>query len=140
MKSLNPQQELFCKYYVQEGETFGNATLAYAEAYGYDLDGLERDEKEKAKNACAVAGSKLLRNAKVLELIRKLLNEKLNEGTVDAELSKLVLQDGDMTAKLGAIKEYNRVRGRVTARHSVDMGVSRPLQHLSDAELIALIT
>ena len=30
---LNPRQELFCRYYTQNDELFGNATLSYAEAY-----------------------------------------------------------------------------------------------------------
>jgi hypothetical protein len=32
---LNAKRELFCHYYTQNNETFGNATHAYAEAFGY---------------------------------------------------------------------------------------------------------
>lgn len=41
---LTPQQEVFCRYYTQNDELFGNATLSYAEAYGYDLDNMPHDD------------------------------------------------------------------------------------------------
>src|SRR4051794_13353985 len=34
--------ELFCQYYARSGEFFGNGTLAYAEAYGYELEKLSQ--------------------------------------------------------------------------------------------------
>jgi hypothetical protein len=37
---LNPQCELFCRYYTQNEKLFGNATHSYAEAYDYKLDTL----------------------------------------------------------------------------------------------------
>lgn len=40
---LFPKQELFCHYYTMPGDFFGNATLAYAEAYGYKLDTLSQE-------------------------------------------------------------------------------------------------
>jgi hypothetical protein len=39
-RSLTPQQELFCRFYTQNEHLFGNATLSYAEAYGFKLDEL----------------------------------------------------------------------------------------------------
>lgn len=35
---LTVKQELFCQFYTQNTKLFGNATLAYAEAYGFELD------------------------------------------------------------------------------------------------------
>ena len=40
--TLNPKEELFCRYYTQNEALFGNATLSYAEAYGYGLDELSK--------------------------------------------------------------------------------------------------
>jgi hypothetical protein len=42
--NLTPQQELFCLYYTKNGELFSNATLSYAEAYGFDLDSQAHDD------------------------------------------------------------------------------------------------
>ncbi|RUV40028.1 MULTISPECIES: hypothetical protein [unclassified Mesorhizobium] len=43
-RKLTQKQELFCRYYTQNRALFGNATHSYAEAYGYDLDKLSRDD------------------------------------------------------------------------------------------------
>lgn len=42
-KDLTLKQETFCRLYTQNGELFGNATLAFAEAYGYNLEELSRE-------------------------------------------------------------------------------------------------
>ena len=42
--NLSPQQESFCRYYTQNPELYGNGTLCYAEAYGYDLDSLDKED------------------------------------------------------------------------------------------------
>lgn len=36
--NLTSKQERFCQNYTQNYELFGNATLSYADAYGYDLE------------------------------------------------------------------------------------------------------
>lgn len=41
---LSPRHEAFCRYYTQNKRLFGNGTLSYAEAYGYDLDTLPDDD------------------------------------------------------------------------------------------------
>lgn len=112
---LNPKQEAFCRYYAQGEGTFGNATLSYAAAYDYHLDA-EADEDDgdsSARNVCAVEGARLLRNPHVQERVTKLLNELLKDEIVDAQLAKVIKQDGDLTPKVAAIKEYNKLRGRI---------------------------
>lgn len=42
---LTVKQELFCRFYTQNTELFGNATLSYAEAYGYDLENADKDDE-----------------------------------------------------------------------------------------------
>lgn len=43
-EELLPKQERFCRNYTQNYEFFGNATLSYAEAYGYDIDNEPDDD------------------------------------------------------------------------------------------------
>jgi hypothetical protein len=120
---LNPNQELFCRYYAQGEGTFGNATLSYAAAYEIglgdptlvDKDGNPLSAKlyPEEYNTCSANGSRLLRNDKVQERIRVLLNELLKDEIVDAELAKVIKQDGDLAPKVAAIKEFNKLRGRI---------------------------
>lgn len=124
---LTPKQELFCQYYTKNEALFGNATLAYAEAYGYDLDSLDRtpvyaedkktiiedSEYTKAYNVCSVQGSKHLRNPKIQARITELLNELMRDDVVDAQLAKLIMQDHKPEAKIAAIREYNKLKQRI---------------------------
>jgi hypothetical protein len=125
----NQRRELFCRYYAQGEGTFGNATLSYAEAYEYELGDINLVDKngnpiihrdyEGSYYTCAVNGSKLLKNAKVQERINVLLNELLKDEIVDAQLAKVIKQDGDLTPKVAAIKEYNKLRGRIIDQSKV---------------------
>ena len=133
---LDPKQELFCRYYTQNSELFGAATLSYAEAYDYKLDTLSRDaiptgeyretpdgelgeeimepsEYDKAYNVCGVMASRLLKNDRIQGRVTALLNELLKDTVVDSQLAKLVVQDVDNTTKIAAIREYNKLRGRI---------------------------
>jgi hypothetical protein len=140
-EALKAKRELFCRYYTQNQELFGNATMAYAEAYGYELDALskegvyeeienedgttdhgkllEESEYDKACNVCAVEASRLLRNPKIQDRITVLLNELLKDEVVDSQLAKLVTQDRDNPTKIAAIREYNKLRGRIIDRTKI---------------------
>jgi hypothetical protein len=135
---LKPQHELFCQLYVKNEELFGNATLCYAEAYNYKLETLSHEESrdefgqfteaseyDKAYNACSAQGSKLLRNVKVQERITKLLNEMLKDDIVDAQLAKVILQNDKLEPKVSAIREYNKIRQRITEKVDVTSGGER---------------
>jgi hypothetical protein len=129
-RPLKPQHELFCQLYVKNAELFANATQCYAEAYGFKLDELSHERPVDAETGeqignsdftiaertCAVNGSKLLRNTKVQERITLLLNEMLKDVVVDAELAKVILQNGNPAAKMTAIREYNKIRQRITEK------------------------
>lgn len=133
---INPQQELFCRYYTQNSEFFSNATLAYAEAYEYDLDFLDRTRKkdkkgkeipgtseyDKAYNTCSVNGSRLLRSNKIQAFIRKCLNEMLTDEVVDGELVKTILQNYELPSKMAAIREYNKLKQRITEKTDITSG------------------
>ncbi len=135
-KVLNPRQEKFCRNYTQNDSMFGNATLSYADAYGYDLDSLNSDpvydevwdettgkavkqilqksEYQKAYDICSKDGNRLLRNAKINDRIVKLLNEMMTEEQADSELMKTMKQTEDYGAKLAAIREYNKLKQRIS--------------------------
>lgn len=131
-EQLNAKRELFCRYYTQNSELFGNATLSYAAAFDYKLDELSREpvyddpddhvnrkviddsEYDKAYHVCSVQSSKLLRNADIQRRVRELLNELLKDDVVDSELAKLIQQDHDLPTKIRSIAEYNKLRGRIT--------------------------
>src|SRR5829696_8941620 len=132
----NQRRELFCRYFTQNDELFNNATLSYAEAYGYKLDELSKervyeeieDEKtgeirkgkiiepseyDKAYHVCGVEASKFLRKPEIQQRIVELRNELMKDDYVDSQLVKVVQQDRDLTPKVAAIKEYNKLRGRI---------------------------
>ena len=124
---LTPKQETFCQLYVKNSELFGNGTLAYAQAYGYDLDSMDRvcktdenlayikgtSEYDMAFKVCAVCASQTLRKPKVNERVTKLLNELMTDEYVDSQLAKVVAQDYKLDAKVAAIREYNKLKARI---------------------------
>lgn len=132
MAKLNPKQELFCKFYSQNRETLGNATHSYAEAYNYDLDSLSRESKhdvdgklvenseyDKSIHVCAVEGRKLLRKPVINDRITQLLNEWMTEQNVDGELAKVIQQDRDLNSKVAAVREFNKLKARITDKIEV---------------------
>lgn len=108
------QKEEFCQLYVSK-EFFGNGVETYLEVY--DID---RSKPSWYKTACSAA-SRLLSNVKVAERINQLLNQVnqllnqagLNDANVDKQLLFLISQHADFTNKLGAIREYNKLKARI---------------------------
>lgn len=137
--TLNPKHELFCRFYVQNQALFGNATLSYAEAYDYKLDELSKEavysepdengrreklepsDYDKAYHVCAVEGSRLLKMPDIQQLITELLNEMLKDDVVDSQLAKVILQDDDRKEKIAAIREYNKLRGRIIDKTKLEV-------------------
>ena len=107
---LNPLQRKFGKLYASEREFFGNGVQAYAKAYGMDLS--TRGAYQSAKSAA----SRLLTNVNLLAYINELLDLSLNEAHVDKQLAFLITQNADFGAKLGAIREFNALRKRITQK------------------------
>lgn len=101
---LNDKQKLFCQYYVSE-EFFCSWVKSYQKVYNCTYD--------KAR----ASASRLLANVSILNYIDFLLGEMgLNNQRVDKELAKLILQDVDRTVKLWAMREYNKLKGRITEK------------------------
>lgn len=106
-KKVNPKWELFCIYYTSH-PNFGNATRAYAKAFGKNLD------DQKQYNTSRTEGYKLLTIPYILKRINELLNDVImNDATVDTQLALLIFQQHDFSAKLGAIREFNKLKGRI---------------------------
>jgi hypothetical protein len=104
---LNPKQKRFGQLYVSDREFFGNGVQSYAEAYNRDLS------KRGVYRACKVSASKLLTNANLLAYIKELLDKAIHKQHVDKQLGFLITQMVDFRVKLGAIKEYYRLRERI---------------------------
>jgi len=106
--NLNPQQEKFCKLYATEKEFFGNGAESYTKAYE-----LDKSKLNWYKSACSSA-SRLLSNVEVCIRINELLTAGgLNDQFVDKQLQFLLTQHSDFGSKLGAIREYNKLRARI---------------------------
>jgi phage terminase small subunit len=106
-KELTPKQELFCQYYTSpDMEVFGNGVRAYMAAYDIDQEGY---------NSARTQVSVLLTNHNICKRIAELLDhEGLNDQFVDKQLLFLITQHDEPHAKLGAIKEYNKLKQRIT--------------------------
>lgn len=115
-EELNDKQALFCKLYVSK-EFFGNGTLSYCEAYGFDPEDL------KEYNTARHCASHLLAKSNISQHINNLLDEAgLNDQFVDKRLLFLMAQNEDKGTALGAIKEYNKLKQRITDK--IDMKVT----------------
>jgi len=105
--SLNPKQEKFCQLYATDREFFGNGTQSYIEVYDPDKS------KPNWYKSCQGSASKLLSNPIIILRINKILKKMgLSDVAVDKQLSFLIHQHADFTNKLGAIREYNKIKNR----------------------------
>ncbi|HDY68423.1 hypothetical protein LCGC14_3050130 [marine sediment metagenome] len=112
---LSLNEKLFVKYYLFGSKEFrlGNGTKAYAKAYNRDI------KDKKVYNICSVNALTCLRNSKIKEYIATVLEESgFNDHIVDAKLLD-ILKNGDNKESLGAIKEYNNLRARITQKHEL---------------------
>lgn len=111
---LTPQQELFCKLYASDKEFFGNGVQSYIEAYGVDTS-------KRGWYATARSGAyENLTKPYILERINEIFEAQgLNDSYVDKQLEKLITQDADFKAKLGAIQEYNKMKGRIIHKQEI---------------------
>lgn len=114
---LKLRQEKFCQLYATDKEFFGNGVETYLEVYEID-----KTKPNWYKTACSAA-SRLLSSVKVCQRINDLLEEGgLNDVFVDKQLGFLITQHSDFTNKLGAIKEYNKLKQRITDKADLTSG------------------
>lgn len=116
-QTLNPKQERFSQLYATDREFFGNGVQTYIEVYEPD-----QSKPNWYKTACSRA-SELLSNPKVFTRINDLLEESgFNEVAIDKQLAFLINQQADFTNKLGAIKEFNKLKARITEKTDITSG------------------
>ncbi len=151
-KPVTPDQELFCRAYTRaDTQTFSNATLSYAEAYGIDFASLdtrrEIDEKnkeiqgtselDKSKRYCAMAGSRLMTLDNVRARITSLMMELFNDDSIaDSRIQRIILTGKDADA-INAAKVRNDLKQRIVKKLDVTTQ-GRPLSNLSDEDLLKL--
>ncbi len=110
-KELTPKDELFCQYYSRGGSgTFGNARKSYAMAFDKKI------ETEKQKALCDNLAGRLLGKVVVLNRCNELLDKLINDDVADRELAYTMAQRENLHAKVSAIGEFNKVRGRITTK------------------------
>ena len=114
MIKLNLRQEKFCKLYASDREFFSNGVESYLECYD-----INRSKPNWYKTACQAA-SRLLTSVKVCDRINEILEEGgLNDQFVDKQLKFLITQFSDFGNKLGALKEYNKLKQRIIDKQDV---------------------
>lgn len=113
-EKLNLRREKFCQLYTSDSEFFGNGTQAYIEAYQ------PNQSKPNWYKSSQANASRLLSNDMVLKRINQLLDSKgLNDGFVDKQLLFLITQNAEFGAKITAIREYNKLKKRITDKMDV---------------------
>lgn len=124
-RRLNDQQKEFCQEYIY-GDAVGDGMKAYQVVYGTE------DRIQASKNA-----SDALNKKHVLDYINYLMYEAgWNAPDVDTQLMYLIKQERDFSVKLGAIKEFNKIHGRITDKLEISDGRNPvDLSVLSDEEL-----
>ncbi len=113
-RKLNAKQEKFCKLYASDEEFFCNGVKSYMKAYG-------TKDKPATYNTARANSYNLLTKTYFLKKIVELIElDGLNDSFVDKQLAKLINQDADFKAKMGAIKEYNALKTRITKKLQVE--------------------
>lgn len=108
--ALTPRQEQFCQLFVSK-EFFGNGVQSYIEAYDINVS------KKGAYDGARTDASRLLTKANICNRINELLDEAgLNDNFVDKQLLFMITQNADFSSKIAAIREYNKLKARITDR------------------------
>lgn len=116
---LSAEDEDFCQIFAGPTEMFGNGVQSYIRAYKISVVNKPRrgNPKEKTYSACKVAAHDRLTNPNFLARINEIFEGGgLNETFVDKQLEKVITQDAEFAPKVQAIKEFNRLKKRVTDR------------------------
>lgn len=129
---LSLREELFCQLFSSDKEFFANGVESYAEAFNMDIT--EYRKYKVAQNGA----SRLLSKPIILNRINEMLELRgLNDAFVDKQLELLITQNAEFSAKLGGIKEYNKLKARITDKQ--EMNVTHRFEELTDEQLDAAI-
>jgi len=122
MGGLNPEQERFCRLYASDKEFFGSGIESYIEAYDPD------QSNPNWKNSAYACASRLLKRAKIIKRINELLElTGFNEVSVDKELHFLITQHADFPSKIAAIREFNKLKKRISDISPVTIVMPTPI-------------
>jgi tRNA(Met) C34 N-acetyltransferase TmcA len=117
-ESLNERQKLFCLLFTSDKECFGNASKSYRTAYNLSPAQYKAGE---------VSAHHLLRNPKLQDYINELLDQTFKDKSVDRETAKIIKQDKDLVSKGMMIKEYNKLKKRVSDQPLVTIKIPKPI-------------
>ena len=129
---LTPQEETFCTLYSTDKEFFGNGVQSYIEAYDVDVG---KGKGQQSYEYCRYRASFLLKKKNILNRINELYEAGgLNDVHVDKQLELLITQNAEYNPKLGAIREYNKLKKRTvdTVEH---VHAFADIKGLSDEDL-----
>lgn len=128
---MTPKEKRFCDLYVSK-DYMGNGVQAYAEAFNKDLT------DPKQYNSSRTNASKLLTNTNILLYINELLDTiGFNDAFVDKQLLFTMTQNADFGSKVAAIKEYNKLKQRITEKIQVtnyDVTITTEETDIQEAE------
>lgn len=113
--TLNEKQKLFCHLYIHDKECFGNATKTYQKAYGVTYA------------IAKASGTRLLSNVSIRGFINSELDRLFTSKEVDRELSRVINQDKDVNSKVAGIREFNKLKQRITDKTEIEVKMPKPL-------------
>jgi len=115
---LNINQELFCQLYAGgKSEYFGNGVWCYILAYKRDVPLISysqlNETQKKIYDKAKADASELLTKGNIADRCNELIDSLIKDDVVDRELTKVIMQNDELSAKVSAIKEYNQLKNRL---------------------------
>lgn len=131
---LNPKQVSFVIHYISM-DSFGHGVDAYCAAYGLN-------KNVQANYHTANANSnKLLKDMRVMNYLNAIMESLyLNDAYVDQQLSYVLTQNADLSAKMSAVKEYNKLKNRIDNVLNINVAPKLDYSKLSNEELEQLLS
>jgi len=124
-KKLKPAEKLFCQLYAGSSDYFNNATRAYGIAYEKVLPPIGKPKTDWTKtealvyNLASVEGHNLLIKPSIRQECEKVLKSDFKNEMADKELNWTIKQREDLSAKMTAIKEYNKLKQRIIEKTDI---------------------
>jgi len=104
------KHENFCQAYASNPDTYWNATASYALVYGMDASSYK---DSPSYDTCRANWARLLANASIRDRVDEIRVNSLVDFRVDSKMASILYGWKDEVS-LSAIKEYNRLRQRIT--------------------------
>lgn len=114
-EELTEKSKFAVWFYIHDKDCFGNYTKAYQKAYGVKYD--------VAKSA----GPRLFAKVCIVEYKNKVLDELITNAEIDRELMYVIKQNKDQRAKVSAVSEMNKLKGRILEKAEVKHILPKPI-------------